>query len=168
MGVSPMRDWIPLGANWGRHLQRARVPRTRARSSNFDVVSDPLERQRAREGAQGWGHGGETHPEDTPQLRHGVPRCCGGATQPPPSPIVPVPSPLEARGLLSAAARRSAARCGQEAACAGSPLTKHLGSIKLLWSPLHIYQTLTTFVFLAAAGAASQETQGFTSVFSLP
>lgn len=54
------------------------------------------------------------------------------------------------------------------AATAGSVLTKHLGSIKLLWSPLHIYQTLTTFVFLAAAGAASLETQGFTSLFPFP
>lgn len=47
-------------------------------------------------------------------------------------------------------------------------LTKHLGSIKLLWSPLHIYQTLTTFVFLAAAGAASLETRRFTSLFPFP
>lgn len=47
-------------------------------------------------------------------------------------------------------------------------LTKHLGSIKLLWSPLHIYQTLTTFVFLAAAGVASLETHGFTSLFPFP
>lgn len=54
------------------------------------------------------------------------------------------------------------------AAAAGSVLTKHLGSIKLLWSPLHIYQTLTAIVFLAAAAVASLETQGFTSVFSLP
>lgn len=54
------------------------------------------------------------------------------------------------------------------AASAGSALTKHLGSIKLLWSPLHIYQMLTTFVFLAAAGVASLETQGFTSLFPFP
>lgn len=47
-------------------------------------------------------------------------------------------------------------------------LTKHLGSIKLLWSPLDIYQMLTTFVFLAAAGVASLETHGFTSLFPFP
>lgn len=78
------------------------------------------------------------------------------------------PGPLGgARGL---GRQRGTARMGGfvRAASAGSTLTKHLGSIKLLWSPLHIYQMLTTFVFLAAAGAASLETRGFTSLFPFP
>lgn len=78
------------------------------------------------------------------------------------------PSPLaRAQGLRR---QHSAAWPGGfvRAASAESALTKHLGSIKLLWSPLHIYQTLTTFVFLTAAGVASLETQGFTSLFPFP
>lgn len=97
-----MRGWILLGANWGQRLGRARVPRTRAKRNNFDVVSEPLERQRVREGAQGWGHGGETHSEDTPQLRHGFPRCClcHAATPEPdrPGPLAPGGQGLAQRG----------------------------------------------------------------------
>lgn len=101
-----------------------------------------------------------------PVLLRGSPGCRG------PAKLCPGWLPA---GPLAGARRlgrqRGAVRPGgfaRAAAAAASVLTKHLGSIKLLWSPLHIYQTLTAIVFLAAAAAASLETRGFTSVFPFP